>query len=362
MPAGLTLERLAALAGLGVLGLIVLVVGVWMAFGLFQARSLIRRELAAYFFSPIAYVVLVVFLLVMGGLFYPTVGELTAKGPKGIEYPMQSMLGTHDKAWIFWLVFLVIPPALTMRLLAEERAGGTLEMLMTAPLRDWQVVLGKYLACFTFYLLLWVPTLAYLPILLDLHASDWKLVISPWTILLAAGLGSIAVALLLSLPRLGTWSRLLALVLILGGIGCAAVGAWGHNHFDKGLPDKGLLVTVSTGIDPMAVVSSYLGVALSGAMFLGIGMLVSSFTRSQIVAFLVSLVLCLVFVFAGFWRPNVDTGSLLYRVLYLFSVPLHFDRTFTLGQIDTRPVVLYVSVTLFCLFLTVRSLESRRWL
>jgi ABC-2 type transport system permease protein len=356
MPAGLTLERVAALAGMGVLGLIVLVVGVWMAFGLFQARSLIRRELAAYFFSPIAYVVLCVFLLVMGALFFITVNGLTAEGPDGIEYPMQGMLGNQGAAWVFWLVFIVIPPALTMRLLAEERGTGTLEMLLTAPLRDWQVVLSKYVACFAFYLLLWVPTLAYLPVLLNRRVSDWNLVITFYTILLAAGLGAVVLGGLLLLPRLGTWSRLLALVLIVGGLACAILGGCLHYQFD----DK-YLVTLTPGIDPMPVVSSYLGLALAGAMFLAIGMLVSSLTRSQIVAFLVSLVLCLVFVFAGFWRPNADPGSLLYRALYLFSVPLHFDRTFTLGRVDTRPVVLYVSMTLFCLFLTVRSLESRRW-
>jgi ABC-type transport system involved in multi-copper enzyme maturation permease subunit len=356
MPAGLTLEVLAALAGMVALGLIVLVVGTWMACEMFQARSLFRRELAAYFFSPIAYVVLFVFLVVMGWLFYLTVNGLTAEGPDGIEYPMQGMLGNHGDAWAFWLVFIVIPPALTMRLLAEERGAGTLEMLLTAPLRDWQVVLSKYLACFVFYLLLWAPTLAYLPILLDLHVSDWNLVISAYTILLACGLGSTVLGVLILLPRLGTWSRLVALLLIVGGLACAGVGGWLHHRFD----DEHI-VTLTSGIDPMPVVSSYLGLALAGAMFLAIGIFVSSLTRSQIVAFLVSLVLCLVFVGEGFWRPNVDPGSLVYRELYLFSVPLHFDRTFTLGQVDTRPVVLYVSMTLFCLFLTVRSLESRRW-
>jgi hypothetical protein len=57
----------------------------------------------------------------------------------------------------------------------------------------------------------------------------------------------------------------------------------------------------------------------------------------------------------------MDTGSLLYRILYFFSVPLHFSRDFSRGILDTRHLVLYVSVTLCCLFLTVRSLESRRW-
>lgn len=78
----------------------------WMAVGLFRARSLIRREFSAYFLSPIAYVVLVVFLFVTGDLFVGTLGLLTAKGPVGTESPMQTMFG--DK--LFWLVFLFIPP------------------------------------------------------------------------------------------------------------------------------------------------------------------------------------------------------------------------------------------------------------
>src|SRR5439155_14500378 len=145
-----------------------LVLGFILVRGLFSARSLFRREFMAYFLSPIAYVVLVVFLAVTGHLFYLTLEQLTASGPKGVEYPMQLMLGDEK----FWLVFLFIPPLLTMRLFAEERSSGTLEMLMTAPLRDWQVVLSKYLACLGFYVLLWLPTLAYLPVLLDLRLPD----------------------------------------------------------------------------------------------------------------------------------------------------------------------------------------------
>jgi ABC-type Na+ efflux pump permease subunit len=177
-----------------------------------------------------------------------------------------------------------------MRLFAEERGSGTLEMLLTAPLRDWQIVLSKYAACFAFYLLLWVPTVAYLPVLLDL---DWH--------------------------------------------------------------------TFTARIDPWPVVSSYLGVALAGAMFLALGLFVSSLVRSQMVAALISLFLSLAFIVVGFWRPDMDTGSVTYRVLFFFTVPLHFDRNFSRGVVDTRQLVLYVSVTLFCLFLTVRSLESRRW-
>src|SRR5437899_3486988 len=156
----------------GVLCLLLLGLVVFLVLGLFQARSLIRREFSAYFLSPIAYVVLVVFLAVTGHLFYLALQLLIQDGPGGVEYPMQLMLGDER----FWLVFLFIPPLLTMRLFAEERGTGTLEVLMTAPLKDWQVVLSKFVACFAFYIVLWLPTLAYLPVLLDLTHFEFSLV------------------------------------------------------------------------------------------------------------------------------------------------------------------------------------------
>src|SRR6266849_1520070 len=149
--------------------------------------SLVRREFGAYFLSPIAYVVLAVFLAVTGHLFYLTLSQLTANGPKGVEVPMQFMLGDEK----FWLVYLFIPPLLTMRLFAEERSTGTLEMLMTAPLRDWQVVLSKFLACFAFYVVLWLPTLVYLPVLLNLQPPDFHPVWTVYTIALLGGLGAL---------------------------------------------------------------------------------------------------------------------------------------------------------------------------
>src|SRR5260370_3966045 len=158
-----------ALTALGALLLAGLAVGVFLVAGLFHARSLVRREFSAYFLSPIAYVVLVVFLAVTGHLFYLTLRELTAAGPKGIEFPMQKMLGDER----FWLVFLFIPPLLTMRLFAEERSTGTLEMLMTAPVKDWQVVLCQYLACLGFCWPFWVPTLPYSPRLPQRRPRTW---------------------------------------------------------------------------------------------------------------------------------------------------------------------------------------------
>src|SRR5262245_16883648 len=148
--------------------------------------TLIRREFTAYFLSPIAYVVIAVFLLVTGHLFYLTMDLLTAKGPVGIEWPMQGLLGDER----FWLVFLFIPPLLTMRSFAEERGSGTLEMLLTAPLIDWQVVLAKYLACLAFYVLMWLPTLVYLPVLFGFRAPGTPNEIGgPWSLMAAATVG-----------------------------------------------------------------------------------------------------------------------------------------------------------------------------
>jgi ABC-type transport system involved in multi-copper enzyme maturation permease subunit len=346
------LIKIVELTVLGALLLIGSAVAIMLLAGLFKSRSLLRREFSAYFLSPVAYVVLVIFLLVTGHLFYLTLEQLTATGPKGAEFPMQLMLGDER----FWLVFLFIPPLLTMRLFAEERSTGTLEVLMTAPLRDWEVVLSKYVACLGFYVLLWVPTLAYLPVLLDLEPPVIQPVWTPYSITLLCGLAGIVLALLLAIPPLGTGGRVFGLMLLLAGIIATAVGAWGHYG-----TDTEHLLMVRAGIDPLPVLSSYLGLFLAGAMFLALGLLVSSLVRSQMVAALISLVLSLVFIVAGFWRPDMDTSSVFYQVLFFFSVPLHFSRDFSRGLVDSRHLVLYGSVALFCLFMTVRSLESRRW-
>jgi ABC-type transport system involved in multi-copper enzyme maturation permease subunit len=243
-----------------------------------------------------------------------------------------------------------------MRLFAEERSTGTLEMLMTAPLRDWQVVLSKYLACLGFYVVLWLPTLAYLPVLVDMHWPIFQPAWTPFSLLLIGGLGGILLSFLLAWLPLGTPGRLAALILFLACCVGTGIGAWAHYTRD---PEHVLIIP--TGIDPIPVFSSYLGIFLAGAMFLALGLFVSSLVRSQMVAALVSLVLSLAFIVAAFWRPDMDTSSRLYQALYFVSVPLHFSRDFSRGLIDTRHLTLYGSTAVFCLFLTVRSLESRRW-
>jgi ABC-type transport system involved in multi-copper enzyme maturation permease subunit len=350
------------------------VVLLWLLFGLFKARSLIRREFAAYFLSPVAYVVLVVFLAVLGYRFYLTLERLTASGPSGTEFPMRFMfdllpsegesfsLSRARQAEVlsgvaFWFVYLLIPPLLTMRLFAEERSSGTLEPLMTAPLREWQVVLGKYVACFGFYLFLWLPTLAYLPVLLGLgvpsvHPENQTV----YGLLWVGGMAAVLLGLVSALFRLGTTLRAVGLVLFLAGAICAVVGGWMHYH-----TESAHVVEMTNVIDGWPVVCTYLGLILVGAMLLAIGLLVSSLVRSQLVAALVSVGISLALLIVGVWRYTLEGGSAWSQALYSFGVPLHVSQDFGRGLIDTRHIVLYSSVALFCLFLTVRSLESRRW-
>ena len=144
------------------------------------------------------------------------------------------------------------------------------------------------------------------------------------------------------------------MLLLAAGIGAACAAA--------AIPmwQEGSWWTIECGIDPWPIVTTYIGLALAGAMFLSIGLLVSSLTNSQMIAALVSLFIGVLFI-AGSWLPEMDPNDLRYRITFFFSVPLHFDRYFSRGLVDTRQLVLYGSVALFGLFLTIRSLESRRW-
>jgi ABC-2 type transport system permease protein len=134
-----------------------------------------RRELKTYFVSPRGYLVLTAFLVLNGLVFYLIVEAFSQQGAP-VGSIMQIFLARNIFHWIFFFLFISV---ITMGLLAEERRSGTVELLLTAPVTEGQVVTGKYLAAYAFYLFLWVPTLLY-PLLLARHAS-----LDPWPI--AAG-------------------------------------------------------------------------------------------------------------------------------------------------------------------------------
>jgi ABC-2 type transport system permease protein len=226
------------------------------------------RELRSYFGAPSSYIIIAVFLFISG---YGFGWSRTTY----LETTLQGFLGWSG----FFLLFL--GPALTMRLFAEEEKLGTIELLLTAPVRDVEVVLGKFLA----------------------------------------GLGVMSVMLIVTLyyPAM------------LAGFGD---------------PDWG----------PIA--SGYLGIFLLGAVFLSMGLFASSLTSSQIAAYMLGTALVLSTWFVGHAADTLGekTGEFLRRI----SVSTYFPG-FGRGVIDTNAVVYYISIVCVFIFLTVRSLESRRW-
>ena len=116
-------------------------------------RALVRRELSAFFQGPTGFIIIaaVMFLIGLGFL-------VVLSGLNGEATPMpvtQVFYGTY----FFWMILLLIAPVVTMRSFAMERASGTYESLMTAPVGDWQVVLSKFAGALIFYMILWVPLL-----------------------------------------------------------------------------------------------------------------------------------------------------------------------------------------------------------
>jgi len=126
----------------------------------------LKREFAAFFYSPIAYVLLTAAAVLNGIVFLLIVDFLSdPRAPQGAA--MQMLFGGTI---FFWIIVIVLTPLITMRSIAEERHAGTLETLCTAPINDAQIVVAKYLAAVGFYIVLWLPTLAY-PLLLAKYSD-----------------------------------------------------------------------------------------------------------------------------------------------------------------------------------------------
>lgn len=227
-----------------------------------------KKELRSYFTSSIAYVVFAMFLILAGYFF--TVILLVSK--------QASLLGVSYNI-VVTLIFLI--PLITMRLFAEERKLGTLELLMTKPIRDIEVVLGKFLASFILFLSMMAATLVYVFII-----------------------------------------------------------------FKYGNPDVG------------PILSTYLGIILIGAAFLALGIFASTLTENQIVAAVISFALILVLWILNWISGHLGTGT--EGLTSYLSLSYHFDD-FLKGVVDLKSVVYYLSFVVFWLFVTTRSIESKKW-
>ena len=146
-------------------------------------RATLARELLAYFLSPLAYIVAAL-LLVVNGITFASILSFLNDPRAGIGAPLELFFG---QTFFFWLVLLFVTPVLTMRLISEERRSGTIEMLMTSPITEGQVVLGKFCAALVFYAFLWLPTLSYAGILAYYHEVDWGPVASGYLGIMGIG-------------------------------------------------------------------------------------------------------------------------------------------------------------------------------
>ena len=122
--------------------------------------TLWRKELGSYFLSPIAYVTTIFFLVVMGLSFWILVYVVLTEGAPGIAVLQELFSG-----FFYWLALLIVIPVITMRLFADEKRSGTMELLMTAPVTDTSIVLAKYGGALCFFVMMWGPTVGYFFIL-----------------------------------------------------------------------------------------------------------------------------------------------------------------------------------------------------
>ncbi len=239
-------------------------------------KTIAKRELGAYFSSPLAYVFIVIFLLLCG-IFTFFFGAFFERG--------EASLGGSFFFWHPWF-YLFLVPAVGMRLWAEERRVGTLELLLTMPITPWQAIVGKFLASWLF----------------------------------------LAIALVLTFPIWITVNYL-------------------------GSPDNGVIV------------AAYAGSWLMAGAYLAISCITSAMTRTQVVSFIVSLVICLILLLVG--SPGAfrffaglfgDKGA---ELIAAFSFLTHIEG-FQKGVLDSRDVLFFLSVIGFSLFSTSVILRGHR--
>jgi ABC-2 type transport system permease protein len=220
---------------------------------------ILKREVFTFFVTPLAWVLICVFLLVQGMHFYLLVDHFSNQAEViSDQTPLQAFFG--NTVLLYLVLFLLVPP-ITMRLFAEERRSGTIESLLTTPVSPAAVVLAKYVSALVTYVSMWAPTVLYLVILNRTGAIDWHVAFSAYLGVFSVGAGYLSLGLLMSAL---TKSQFLALILtamcIMGlfilGVGefvthegqtihdvCAHVSVWAHmNDFGSGIIDSRGLV------------------------------------------------------------------------------------------------------------------------
>jgi ABC-2 type transport system permease protein len=230
--------------------------------------TIFQKELRSYFNSAVAYVVIVVFLAIVGWMYTSSMF-------------LMNVASLRMMFELIPLVFLFVVPAVTMRLLAEEKKAGTIELLTTKPLHDWEIVAGKFLAAWALIGIALLPTLIYY-----------------------------------------------------------------------------ITVAFLGDIDNGPVIGGYLGLLLMAGVYVAVGLLASSLTENQIVAFIVGLLL--MFAFFMMDKVLIFVPDFMTSIVEYLGIDFHFSNI-ARGVIDSRDIVYFGSVLGFTLYLSVVSLEKRKW-
>jgi ABC-2 type transport system permease protein len=249
--------------------------------------AITQKELKGYFASPIAYVVIGFYALIFGFFFYSLVlyfdrQSMQMLGLGAGSPPVNVNENMIRPAFLnAMVVFLFVLPMITMRTYSEEKRSGTIELLLTSPLTDFEIIMGKFLGAMSLYAAMLAVTLLHIGLLFMASKPEW-----------------------------------------------------------------------------IPIFTTYVGLLLMGGCFIAVGLLISSLTKNQIVAVMVTFT-----VFLMLWVINwiaSFVGPTAQQVLNYLSITDHLDD-FTRGIIDTKHVVYYVSFIAFGLFLTARAVDTERW-
>ncbi|HTK29425.1 MAG TPA: ABC transporter permease subunit [Vicinamibacterales bacterium] len=250
--------------------------------------AIANKELRSYFSSPIAYIVIGLFALLFGYFFVAILayfvrssmqmGQFGMQGPQSMNVNQQLIRPLLQNVTILDLFLL---PMVTMRLYAEEKRSGTIELLLTSPLTDVQIVIGKFLGAMTLHVIMLGVSLIPIAILFLYGSPEWR-----------------------------------------------------------------------------PLMTAYLGLLLLGGCFISLGLFISSLTKNQIVAgmltFAVFLFLWVITWIGSFSGPTID------KLTTYLSIIDHLDD-FLKGVIDTTHLVYYLSFITFGLFLTTKAVDTERW-
>ena len=281
-----------------------------------------KKEVRSYWTSMVGYVFIAFILLILG--IYFTAYNLQYASPDfGVTLSSVTFL------------FLIITPILTMRILAEEKKNRTDQLLLTAPVPVWKVVLGKYLSMVTIYAIPVVISAFYPLIMGKYGVISYPMAYVAVIGFFFLGCAQIAVGLFLSSV---TESQVIAAVLTFGILFCSYMMDGIESFFSD------------TAVSSMV---AFLVIAIV------IGIVVYQLTKNIIFSSCVGGVLVIGVAAVYFIKPTIFTG-LIQKFLNLFAIANHFDN-FVGGIFDVTGIVYMLSVVCIFVFLTVQCIQKRRW-